>query len=955
MIDALRYDFTVPFHATPDDPTPHYYHNTLSILYDTAVRLPHNAILLPFIADPPTTTVQRLKGLTTGSLPTFIDAGSNFGGEAIDEDNLIAQLHNLGRTVVHLGDDTWHSLFPSYLDKGLSRPYPSLDVWDLHTVDNGVEEHLFPLLHPQNCSDWDFLIGHALGVDHAGHEYNPDHPQMAAKLHQMNGLIERVIPLIDDDTLLVVMGDHGMDTYGNHGGESDDEVQAALWMYSKQPFFGHTNGQISSPPTTAKERSIAQIDLVPTLSLLLGLPIPFNNLGTPIAEAFLGVEGTDFATLATASRLTAGQVSRYQHEYSQVRRLDVAATSASRQLFAAASVQWSSLHNTGMTISSVQWKDVAKSFQAYQQENLSLCRDLWARFNMVSMIEGIAVLVSTVVSIAVYARSIGPYTPDINAALFVRGLLGLLIGGLGGALLGFIVPAAGLLRSSCFLAAMTSCIFIAAHFWTIRGTLLSPMPCSIAGWMCLICVVLLSASFGSNSYTVGEENSLLFFLSGFGILTLAASLGLGNQQDRLVGAFHSVLFMLLIRLSSLSQLCREEQMPLCKSSFYPPATSAVTWQLLIPFVNAVILPTMFKAHFMRSQSWHGSAPFWIGIAFRMSLFLIAAYWTLDAAESGGWLPKLYAGSLLTSVKTNIAQLVLMVAAGAGTATFVFQAPLVAIETLASSVPNDKNSVAEPNGASTESPLIMHGAANMYGSHYAVLPFTVVLIPLLLLQRPMGQAALALISLAIFSLLELLALLVPQSTASTNSSPLGPTVLALLGHFAYLKTGHQATLASIQWDAAYIPLKQLRYPWSPIFMLLNTFAGQILCAAAVPLVVLWRRPYRFTSPSSSAPAASMALTGPSSGAAQDWRSHDRLALLAAMARAAATHFAVYAVLNASTTAFAAVLRRHLMLYRVFCPRWMLGVAGMVVVELVLAWIALAGSACSVGSVAGVLGW
>ena len=40
-------------------------------------------LLLKFIADPPTTTLQRLKGLTTGSLPTFIDAGSNFAGEVI--------------------------------------------------------------------------------------------------------------------------------------------------------------------------------------------------------------------------------------------------------------------------------------------------------------------------------------------------------------------------------------------------------------------------------------------------------------------------------------------------------------------------------------------------------------------------------------------------------------------------------------------------------------------------------------------------------------------------------------------------------------------------------------------------------------------------------------------------------------------------------------------------------
>ena len=47
-------------------------------------------------ADPPTTTMQRLKALTTGSLPTFVDAGSNFASSAIVEDNLIKQLSSAG-------------------------------------------------------------------------------------------------------------------------------------------------------------------------------------------------------------------------------------------------------------------------------------------------------------------------------------------------------------------------------------------------------------------------------------------------------------------------------------------------------------------------------------------------------------------------------------------------------------------------------------------------------------------------------------------------------------------------------------------------------------------------------------------------------------------------------------------------------------------------------------------
>lgn len=57
---------------------------------------------------------------------------------------------------------------------------------------------------------------------------------------------------------------------------------------------------------------IDQIDLISTLSLLLGLPIPFSNLGRVI-ELFFNVEN-----LSRALKLNAVQVLRYAQEYSQL-------------------------------------------------------------------------------------------------------------------------------------------------------------------------------------------------------------------------------------------------------------------------------------------------------------------------------------------------------------------------------------------------------------------------------------------------------------------------------------------------------------------------------------------------------------------------------------------------------------------------------------------------------------
>ena len=71
-----------------------------------------------------------------------------------------------------------------------------------------------------------------------------------------------------------------MTASGDHGGDSEDELKAAMFIYSKNIDF-KANGAAND-----KDRKISQIDFVPTLSLLFGLPIPFSNVGKLIYELF---------------------------------------------------------------------------------------------------------------------------------------------------------------------------------------------------------------------------------------------------------------------------------------------------------------------------------------------------------------------------------------------------------------------------------------------------------------------------------------------------------------------------------------------------------------------------------------------------------------------------------------------------------------------------------------------
>ena len=934
VVDALRYDFTVPHpppSSSPDAPPPqHHYLNALPVLHETAAQRPAHALLRPFIADPPTTTLQRLKALTTGTLPTFVDAGSNFAGTAIDEDNLIAQLHAAGRRVVHLGDDTWHALFPGRFDAHRTRAYDSFNVWDLHTVDDGVAAHLFPLL--ERPGEWDVVIAHFLGLDHAGHRYGPDHPATGAKLRQMDGLLRRARDAIDDDTLLVVLGDHGMDAKGDHGGDSFDEVAAALWLYSARPFFGRANPAHVDPPQTAHERPCAQIDLVPTLALLLGLPIPFNNLGAPIPEAFLGPDGTHVADLAAANALAAAQIERYRAAYAAKRGLGDEAFAGPHRLWAAAASLWRA--GAPKVAGRQAWyEEAAAAFAAFAQEHLRVCRSLWARFDVPSMAVGLAVLALGAAVLLAWA-GLGNAARERAVPVVLRHAgyalaAGSVAVGVGFAYLGQRIALDG---AALTLAVAPLLGFLAQHRPTSFSTTVRPP----SFWHALAALFTLAQAvgFASNSFTIWEDRQLLFFLATFAVLALVAAQRQRAPHDRALGAYHSILFLLCARLAAASRLCRDEQLPRCRSTYYASATSstAAPWQLLVPLAVACALPPVIRGFFRGTRSLEGAAPAWLGAALPAGLAGVAAYRVLDAADDAGWLADVVSEGTLKSVKVGLAQVLLALAFAAGPAMVAWAAPCVRI-TAATPQPNGAPSAgAKPNSIvkSTSNPnpqtslprtaVAVLGYANAHGAHAALL-YTALLLGAILTQKPLGTGALALLALQTFSLAEL-----TDALALAHTAPgLAPVVLALAGGAAFFATGHQATLASLQWDAAFLASRSVRYPWSPLLVLLNTFAGPALAAAGVPVVVLWKR-------------------GPR-----------EKGLLGEVARGVAVLVGYHAVLGLATAAWAGYLRRHLMLYRVFSPRFMVGAAVLVVVDVVGLLVGVGSVRWSAGSVAEVFGW
>jgi len=54
-----------------------------------------------------------------------------------------------------------------------------------------------------------------------------------------------VISKLDNDTVLFVLGDHGMTSTGDHGGDSFNELDAALFVYSSSVISDTVPQQVS--------------------------------------------------------------------------------------------------------------------------------------------------------------------------------------------------------------------------------------------------------------------------------------------------------------------------------------------------------------------------------------------------------------------------------------------------------------------------------------------------------------------------------------------------------------------------------------------------------------------------------------------------------------------------------------------------------------------------------------
>lgn len=151
----------------------------LSLFNDLVTDEPTNSVLIPLRSEMPTVTSVRVKGVLTGALNSFFEISENFGSSRVEEDNVLFQLKQTypNSTLVFAGDYIWMEMFEQYFDRAY--PFPSFNVRDLDTLDELTFEKISSELKQ---GDFDLLIGHVIGIDHAGHTFGSNHPETERKI-----------------------------------------------------------------------------------------------------------------------------------------------------------------------------------------------------------------------------------------------------------------------------------------------------------------------------------------------------------------------------------------------------------------------------------------------------------------------------------------------------------------------------------------------------------------------------------------------------------------------------------------------------------------------------------------------------------------------------------------------------------------------------------------------------
>lgn len=524
---------------------------------------------------------------------------------------------------------------------------------------------------------------------------------------------------------------------GDHGGESEIETTAAMFIYSTLPLNQYDNPD-----------SVKQIDMIPTLSTILGIPIPFSNLGTVIFDALPREKNWQSYLRSLWANV------RQTHDY--IKTYSERSNQFSEENLQYLSRKYENLKGKVNKIKSEgQFRSFVKESREFLKFLRNMCEDVWVQFDSYSMTRGLLLLFLTLFFTFLIIDGIPNKKLSnifMGSFVFCSFISVLIVASLTGICyyLGIID---NIVQNVIFSTGMISIFMLSTlviqHWEDIALNWYESVKKSWLDTFTRVILLLVICTLFSNSYVV-EEGIVFSFLILSLVLFIIYSTNSKNTTTKPKTAniqlkLQSVKFKMiltalfigaLLRTSSYYWTCREEQ-KWCMN--YPINKTSDTSQCVLAIIILAILATVTKLWLRSCGNLVGFYPTIMTIRYAPTVIVVCSggYWVLQRLSKEPKNP--WQIDSLAWVVFSLATFGIVSAIVQPLCVYVFPRKTGAVSSEDNVIPHIFKQVKESLGSKKEDMPVVCGLATVYSATFVIVSVFVCLVSCLLLGSSLAPA------------------------------------------------------------------------------------------------------------------------------------------------------------------------------------------------------------------------
>lgn len=417
---------------------------------------------------------------------------------------------------------------------------------------------------------------------------------------------------------------------GDHGGESKDEITAAMFVHSKMKLIKQQSEE---------DDEVMQIDLVPTISTILGIPIPYSNLGFVIVDSL--PSKYDFVALLHVVYNNLQQILVYIKHYSTM------FNAFDEALLEEHDANYRDLDDKLLTVTNdYEFEEFLILTKEFSNKIRQMCEKQWTQFNSLDMIRGLLNFFVTIFFTFILIDGIKSESFHQVFTAKYLGITWIVI------IFPFVIYTTLSSYSKDYAAySAITCFFCCfgstAMFATLVGTNWMKIPeqwyesSKRRRWIDQVsrCVLMISVcGLFSNSFIVEESLLLLYLwmsLMVFAVIDLNFKSNTRRRITKVRIFAASIVIFLVLRYSYYFVRCREEQQWCYGKDYFERFSSNSLYLVFLNILVMIVIVVVIRLFLKRAGNLTGySSTVILGNTMpTVMVVLMSAYWIMQSSQN----------------------------------------------------------------------------------------------------------------------------------------------------------------------------------------------------------------------------------------------------------------------------------------------------------------------------------